>query len=502
MAIADTPILARPLRSPLAAIRARSDMLAVVGLCGLALGLRLAFASRAPVLVSKDSFEYLEPAFNLLNGQGFDPLLRRPPLYSLFGAGVMGLLGQSLAALTFAQHLLGALTVALAYCLGRLTFGRAAGVLAGLMVAFDSVLILYEHYVQPEILFGLLLLAGCLALVLAWRQGGSHWYLVAGLLLGLGALTRPVAQMVLAAVPLALLLQHGGFRAVLRPSMLVLVGTAVVVVPWVVRNAVVHGTPSIAGSGRFLSARVVKHDRGYVFYDAASASQHDGLGRRARQIFQSEAEERPEEGPIYSRYRSELGLSDAQADDLLRQISIEGIARDPAHYVGTTTAAFVGIFAGDQKEELLRWHVRERSQGRVMNQWESGGMRHLLSEPSDQQLAEAGMAESLGSIFRPSRWLTPLAVGMFLALALAVWRPYHRPAIVVAGVVIIVLLASAAFGGEEPRYRYPLDPLILVLAAGGYLSALPALVRARLGSFRAGRPLMRSEQGELHPGAR
>ena len=110
-----------------------------------------------------------------------------------------------------------------------------------------------------------------------------------------------------------------------------------------------------------------------------------------------------------------------------------------------------------------------------MNQWETGGMRHLLAPPTPVQLAESGAAEALASIFRPTRWLTPLVVGIVLGLALGLWRPANRPALVLGAVVGTVLLASAALGGEEPRYRYPIDPLICVLAAGGYVAALPAL---------------------------
>ena len=84
----------------------------------------------------------------------------------------------------------------------------------------------------------------------------------------------------------------------------------------------------------------------------------------------------------------------------------------------------------------------------------------------------------LASIYRPTRWLTPLVIGTLLALGLAAWRREHRPALFLGSVVGIVLLVSAALVCEVPRYRYPLDPLILTLAAGGYLSALPALARA------------------------
>lgn len=470
------------MRRALLALRRRPDLYAVLGLCGLALAIRLAFATRAPVLVTKDSFEYFQPAFNMLNGLGFDLALRRPPIYPLFAAGVMKVLGQNLAAIALVQHLLGTLTVALAYALGRLTFGRTTGLLAGLLVALDSVLVLHEHYILSEPLFTLVLLAACLAFVVALRRDRSRWYLLAGLALGLAILARPVAQVVLLAVPIGIVARRGSVRAAWRPTLLVLGAAALLVVPWMARNRLTYGSFSTSGSGRFLSARVVKHDRGYVFYDPASSTQYDSLNRRARQIFQSEAEARPEEGPIYSRYRTELGLSEAQADELLLQISLEGIARQPDHYLRTTATMFLDLFAGDQKEELLRWHLREHGQERVTNQWEN--MQHLLGPPTSAQLTEAAAAESLGSIYRPSRWLSPLVIGILLSLAFAVspGSKESRGAVVFLGLVVgIVLLLSAALVGEVPRYRYPLDPLIAVLAAGGYLGALPRLARRGLG---------------------
>src|SRR5919197_839416 len=204
MALAEALPIPCPLQSPLAAVRARPDFYAVVGLCAVGLAVRLAFTTRAPVFATKDSFEYFQPAFNLVNGLGFELALRRPPIYSLFAAGVMSLLGQNLAALVFVQHLLGVASVGLTYWLGRLTFGRPVGLLAGLLAALDSVLIMYEHYVLSEALFTPLLLVACLAFVAALRQDRPGWYLLAGLALGLAVLARPVAQSVLLAVPIGL----------------------------------------------------------------------------------------------------------------------------------------------------------------------------------------------------------------------------------------------------------------------------------------------------------
>jgi 4-amino-4-deoxy-L-arabinose transferase-like glycosyltransferase len=467
----------RRLRSGLAH---RPDLSAVLLVTSAALLVRLAFNHRVVALGTKDSYEYFAPAYGLLDGSGFELALRRPPIYSLFAAGVMQLFGQNLAAIVFVQHLLGVVTVALAYWLGRLTFGRPAGLAAALLAAVNSVMLIHEHYILSEALFTLLLTTACLVFLLAARRDTVGWYLATGLVLGVAVLARPVAQSLLLVVPLGLLVLRGSLARAWRPTLLVFLGAALLVVPWAVRNKLAYGELSVSGSGRFLSARVAKHDRGYTFYDPASAEQHGPLGARARQIFQEEAEAREHEGPIYSRYRQELGLSEATADALLREISLEGIARRPGHYLQTTAGMFLELFAGDQKEERLRWHYRERNQGRLMNQWAE--QSYLLGPPTAGQEAEFETAEALSSIFRPSRWLTPLVAGIGLAVLLGVLRPARRAAIFLAAVVGVMLLASAALVGEVPRYRYPLDPLIVVLAAGGYAAGtaeLLALARHR-----------------------
>src|SRR5918997_206794 len=91
--------LAPPYRLPFTLIRDRPDLVSLVVLCGIGLAVRLAFTTRAPVFLTKDSFEYFQPAYDLVNGLGFDLALRRPPIYPLFAAGVMTVLGESLAAI-------------------------------------------------------------------------------------------------------------------------------------------------------------------------------------------------------------------------------------------------------------------------------------------------------------------------------------------------------------------------------------------------------------------
>src|SRR5215212_3536694 len=232
--------------SLLATIRRHPD-LAALTVIGLVAGLlRLAFLYRLPVILTGDSQSHYLPGYDLAFGNEFEPELRRPPGYALFAAGTILLFGEELRSLVFVQQLLGVAAALLTYLLGRAMFGgsifggttvgRAAGLLAGLLVALNGALILSGQSIMTETLFTALLLGALLALLLAGRSGRWGWALLAGLLLGAAALTRPVAQALVVLVPLAFLLSTRRPWPILRGTVLVAVGLLIVMAPWMLRN--------------------------------------------------------------------------------------------------------------------------------------------------------------------------------------------------------------------------------------------------------------------------
>ena len=56
-------------------------------------------------------------------------------------------------------------------------------------------------------------------------------------------------------------------------------------------------------------------------------------------------------------------------------------------------------------------------------------------------------------------------------------RGPRGPTVLLLLTIVALVLPSAALVGYVPRYRYPADPLLAVLAAGGLVAAI-ALVRA------------------------
>src|SRR4029079_12572630 len=132
--------------------------------------------------------------------------------------------------------------------LGRLAFGRLAGLLGGLAVGLSGPQLLYEHYLMTETLFTFLLVLGLVAAVAGLRRASGRLVLISGLVFGLCALTRPLGQVFPLILPAAALLGAAGgvgwrprLRLAARVGLLALVGYALVALPWMLRNRLVGG---------------------------------------------------------------------------------------------------------------------------------------------------------------------------------------------------------------------------------------------------------------------
>jgi len=458
-------------------LQAHPDLVAVLLILLVALTLRSAFAFRVPAFVTKDSIEYVEPALALVDREPFGLAQRRTPVYPIVMAGSVALFGRDLLAITFAQHLLGIGTAIFTYGIGRLAFGRAAGLLAGLAAALSSPLLIYEHYLITESVFTFFLILSMLLLVAGLKTERGAYFAAGGLALGMAALTRPVGQAVLVALPLAAIFVFRRWRPSIVASALAVGCFALLVVPWAIRNQVVYGTAGAASTGRFLISRSVKHERNFVFYEESVGAYpgEDPQRTKARKIAQEVTDKRPEPGQIFQRIRDNLDLTEAQTDAMLKDIALEAIMRDPMLWVSGTVEMYYELLKGAPKEEEVHWHQEVHEQPRVANQW--GRFNELLEAPPPAHRNEAADAELLGKIFRPSRvawWLVGLGlVGMVLAVLVPAYRPAALPFLV----AFVLIAVSAMLVGDVPRYRYPVDPLMYVMAAGGLIGSLGLVVR-------------------------
>ncbi len=236
----------RPLSYP----PARSYALALAVIVALAVSLRVWFWSwQAPAgaVQPGDPEEYYRAALHLLQGGYHDTgKWLRPPLYPAFLALMFALAGVDVRWALLGQAIVSGVGVLAFAWLGRRLFAsRAVGALSAALAAvfvpfasFGSVLFAEALFVALIVLF-LTLMDGAIVTG-RWRPA-----FFAGLLLALAALTRavalwfiPIAALLVLALPRRSPCARLADR--LAPPLALLLGAALVIGPWALRNYLVH----------------------------------------------------------------------------------------------------------------------------------------------------------------------------------------------------------------------------------------------------------------------
>ena len=425
-------------------------------LVGLALAARLAFVAATPGYVPiHDDHDYDRLACSIVQGSGYAavgpatppsgcgravahprPTAFRAPLWPATLAGVYGvaepLTSDRWLAGRVANAVLGTLAVALmGFVAGRL-WGRRVGLIALALGATCVPLIVVGGSLLTETLFTVLALGAVAATVVA--VGSTHrvrWALVAGVLVGAAVLTRTNGFVVLPALALGLWgpSPRRSWRA-LAPVGALVAATVVAIAPWTLRNASrMHAfVPVSTEAGSALIGTynaTVQH-----------APNHPRTWHWPRLV--------PELQPLLAR----------PLDEPARQRQLADAALD---YVGdhptaplATTAHNVGRFFGLGGPNWWRYSAR------------------TIDVP--EMGADLAMA-----------WLAVMAPFMLVGIA-AAWRRRGPPWLWL--VPVLLLLSAAAVVGEI-RFRAPVDPFLVLLAALGADAALTWLRRPAGASRRS-----------------
>jgi 4-amino-4-deoxy-L-arabinose transferase-like glycosyltransferase len=180
---------------------------------------------------------------------GAIPRFARAPGYVWFIGAHLRWLADGLEAARFDQAVLGALSAALLFWLGRGPLGARPALLAAALFALDPTLVVFSHYFLNETLHLFLLLAASLVYLHhgADRRPGSGFF--AGLLLGLASLVKAATLPFVAALVAWELTRRRGAGAgrlgldLLRGATPLLLGWGVVVLPYCTVASVRAGAP-------------------------------------------------------------------------------------------------------------------------------------------------------------------------------------------------------------------------------------------------------------------
>jgi 4-amino-4-deoxy-L-arabinose transferase-like glycosyltransferase len=192
-------------------------------------------------------------------GAGDVPTAYRPPLYSLLLAGCVVFGSWSATAIAALHVVLGAATVMLVYVLGQWWgLGRRGAALAALLVACDPILLRQSTQVMTETPATFFATAGLVVLTWASRRPTACRMVLAGAILGLGALCRPTLLLWTIAVVVVWTSQSfvanshsrrltaaGGILHRFHSLAVFVLGAALVLAPWAVRNQIQFGRPIV-----------------------------------------------------------------------------------------------------------------------------------------------------------------------------------------------------------------------------------------------------------------
>ena len=164
------------------------------------------------------------------------------PLYPSFMALVMAVAGRSVLAVKFAQVLLGTGTILLVYSIGRSWLGHTRGLMAAMICAVYPNLIAFSHYLFTETLFVFLLASLVLLLTRERFYSSKAVALLGGIVLGLAVLTRGSVVYFLPLLVFWLLATNRRrLRQAVISTTLMLFACALTIAPWTIRNHRVHG---------------------------------------------------------------------------------------------------------------------------------------------------------------------------------------------------------------------------------------------------------------------
>jgi 4-amino-4-deoxy-L-arabinose transferase-like glycosyltransferase len=442
----------------------RIGLAALVAILLLGVGLRVDYAweGRLPVY---DAQGYAAIAANLERGEGFSlgrdatqPANNYSPGLPLLAAGVYELSGgvhERAARLVLA--LIGSLSVLFAYLIGRRLSGPLAGLIGAAAVAVYPALLEYQGMLMGEPLAATLLSGAVLAML--WADGGeggrgrpsAGWvfrlgawrpseigngakkrtprapgrprppsvgWLVPGLLLGALALVRPEYLAISLPVAVVVFARRGrdDWRLGLAQALIMLIGLAVIVVPWTVRNTIVldRVVPISTGGGQVLFAGSYMPSGGDPERVGAGVlERHPGLARqlpaeaRLEQILAALAAQR------YPGVESDAALARMGRERLWDEVSTEPIA-----YAGFVAAKIGRIWAY--------------------------GPRDVMRKP----------------FWEVFHWLL-VAIGL-LGLGVLTWRRHWEALLL--GVVLLGVTATGALLVASPRRVLMTIPLVAALA--------------------------------------
>jgi 4-amino-4-deoxy-L-arabinose transferase-like glycosyltransferase len=402
--------------------------------------------------IGDDAVAYRTLADNLVDGQGFGrikpvgpegedvwtPEFCWTPGYPSLIAGFEWLTGHGQAPTIVFQQVLGIVLCLMVMVICQRHFGRKAGLVAGCLLALDFQAIGLSNILIADCVFGFLL---CCSVFLAakFMDGGSIWFsLEAGLLLGIGILTKP-AGMPLPTVLFTVILIYAYIKRRTRlipAALIVCVAAYLPVFGWSIRNSIVCGEYAFCSQPKHFLLQIT----------TVLLARSEGISREV-------ALERilAKTGVSYRQVRY-LGLS-PEENRKVREAAISTIIENRSSLMKEWVVSSAKLLFSPEKLTLLALGLPHIAFG-------------IQGDSTDISNVSAVSAAILA-------WETLVLGSTYVMLFITLWkciRLRRLPTLVLICLIsaLCILVLSSMPGGGDPRYRSQIIPLLVVIAAASF----------------------------------
>lgn len=409
-----------------------------------------------------DSLAYQSIGFNVLDEHCFclHPYITtvyRAPLWPWLIAGISLLFGRENIYDRLFLCCVGAGTCVFIYLFARDLFARRVGLIAGLIASAYPALYIYDGWMYTESLYTFLLFAVCYSVYRVQRDEGQRkrLWLICGALLALLALTRPNGIIVLALVPVwaMLLIWRKLLRLqVLRYAALTLLLACALIAPWTIRNYQVSHSfiPVANGDGTVLLGAYNDRMRNSGSWINPLITSPDVLAPF----------------PLYTC-------------DAVCEVAREDASKDAAI-------------------AWIRSHVKALP-GMVWNRW----LRFWTPDTHEADMPMHRFSNQLPAKIQlvlsrnlPFVIISLAAIGLFVTLK-RFWRE-----LLFSYIILLLSVAQALVYYGSSRFRAPIEPILVLLAAGAIwwlTQSAPGTLRWSVRQRRAQRTTEGSQQVDRQP---
>lgn len=333
--------------------------------------------------------------------------------------------------------------VAVVFALGRELLGQRAGLVAAGLQAVSPLAAASSVRLLSDGPYALLFLVSVWLLVVAVRDGRRRWLIGSAIAMAAACYVRPIGPVMAGATVVFMLVRPG---RKLRQAAAYAAVVAILLSPWVVRNGVRTGHWGLTNN---FSVTLLGYSAAMTLEEAEGFTpaevQNELMARVHRRLPPAEAE--PDVGDVSAAYRT---------------VALETLAAHPGTYAKLHLGGTLAFWLPGATDalEVVGLSSGQRGTLRVLRR---EGLAAATEHYFGGRFAAAVVAVPLVLI-----WLVRVVgVVAFVVLAGRGWRKLPG----VAWWLIVIVVISWLIGGpvSTPRFRVPVEGLLSLAAAGGYV---------------------------------